>query len=301
MVIPLNIPWIAFAIPLLFCLILPTVAASPAINSSISIPQPDWRIDHAVVVVSDLDHAIDSCKAAGFSVISGGDFSDQQTKNALIPFSDGSYIELFAPVDPGLSTEMKKLVADGTFDEAMKGTDTMDKRFMLHLASGPGVKDFALSSPELNLTQEPSRVIAGGLNLSDPIAMSRTSPDGVVANWHVDVPQIPNQMALPFLIADDTPGSHRAAVVNSSFHQNGATGIRSVTVSVAEPDTVIPLYNALLPGVPRDQAGGIISYNLNGSAIKIIKTAEKTKDDGPVDIILKKGETDTLSLRGLSF
>jgi hypothetical protein len=136
-----NLCRLCYVLILLLAFVFPATSNSIT-NSSISNmsypPQSDWKIDHAVVVVNDLNSSIDEFKKAGYTVVPGGEFPGAQTHNALIPFADGSYIEVFAPVDPELSTRMKQLVAGGTFDGVMAGMDPMDKRFMLHLAEGPG-------------------------------------------------------------------------------------------------------------------------------------------------------------------
>jgi hypothetical protein len=97
-----------------------------------------WQIDHVVIVVSNLSVAKEKFTEAGFCVSQGGKHAGNVTENALILFKDGSYIELFAPVDPEFSEEMKSLVSSGNFDYAMKDLDAMDKRFLLHLAEGEG-------------------------------------------------------------------------------------------------------------------------------------------------------------------
>ena len=283
---------------LFFMVLIPVEAGIT--DQSDTLRNQDWKIDHAVVVVSDLTRSIEEFKDAGYTVISGGEFPGAQTHNALIPFADGSYIELFAPIDPALSIQMNQLVTAGIFDETMNNADLMEKRFMLHLAEGPGVRDFALASPDLNLTLEPSLVAGSGLNLSSPIAMTRNRPDGETVAWSVDVPLNETRMALPFLIADETPRSYRVPEVNVSYHVNGATGIRSITVAVTDPAAILPLYDALLPGVSRNQTEKETIYTLNGSSVSIIRNADPTKHDGPVNIEIKKGEDETLSLRGLS-
>ncbi len=212
----------------------------------------DWKIDHAVIVVSDLNSSIEEFRSAGYTVIPGGVFPGAKTHNALIPFADGSYIELFAAIDPSLVAQMKQLVDDGIFSNAMQDLDQMDQRFMLHLAEGPGVRDFALSATGLNLTNEPSLVSSSGLNLSNPIAMSRISDLGEV-EWFVDVPLNDNKMSFPFLITDKTPRSYRVKEVNSTFHPNGATGIASLTVAVSDVSRILPKYDSLLTGEPENK------------------------------------------------
>lgn len=258
-----------------------------------------WKVDHAVIVVSDLNRSIEEFRSAGYTVIPGGEFPDAKTHNALIPFADGSYIELFAAIDPSLAVQMKQLVDDGVFSDVMKDLDLMDQRFMLHLAEGPGVRDFALSAPDLNLTTEPSVVSSSGLNLSNPIAMSRTSDLGEV-EWFVDVPLNDNQMSFPFLITDKTPRSYRVKEVNTTFHPNGATGIASVTVAVSDPSLILPKYTSLLTGEPENKTAETTTYLLNGSSVSIIKNSDLKKNDGPVNLEVKKNDGSTLSMRGFS-
>jgi catechol 2,3-dioxygenase-like lactoylglutathione lyase family enzyme len=66
---------------------------------------PRWRgsvlrsLDHLVILVRDLDRAVRGYEGLGFSVTPGGEHADGLTRNALIPFKDGSYLELVAFVD----------------------------------------------------------------------------------------------------------------------------------------------------------------------------------------------------------
>ena len=58
------------------------------------------RLDHLVVLVRDLDRAIRDYETLGFTVTPDGEHADGLTSNALIPFKDGSYLELVAFLDP---------------------------------------------------------------------------------------------------------------------------------------------------------------------------------------------------------
>ena len=53
-------------------------------------------IDHIVILVNDLQAAIDDYAALGFSVAPGGTHADGATHNALIIFADDTYLELIA-------------------------------------------------------------------------------------------------------------------------------------------------------------------------------------------------------------
>ena len=57
------------------------------------------RLDHLVILVRDLDLAAADYERLGFVVTHGGEHADGLTRNALIPFKDGSYLELVAFVD----------------------------------------------------------------------------------------------------------------------------------------------------------------------------------------------------------
>jgi catechol 2,3-dioxygenase-like lactoylglutathione lyase family enzyme len=61
------------------------------------------RLDHPVILVGDPDLAAADYERLGFTVTPGGERADGLTRNALIPFEDGSYFELanfLAPEDP---------------------------------------------------------------------------------------------------------------------------------------------------------------------------------------------------------
>jgi len=58
------------------------------------------RLDHLVILVRDLDRAIRDYETLGFTVTPDGEHADGLTSNALIPFKDGSYLELVAFLDP---------------------------------------------------------------------------------------------------------------------------------------------------------------------------------------------------------
>jgi len=58
------------------------------------------RLDHLVILVRDLDFAAAGYERLGFAVTPGGEHADGLTRNALIPFEDGSYFELVSFLNP---------------------------------------------------------------------------------------------------------------------------------------------------------------------------------------------------------
>src|SRR5699024_1194283 len=53
-------------------------------------------IDHIVILVHDLEATVRDYGALGFTVVPGGEHADGRSRNALVAFSDGSYLELIA-------------------------------------------------------------------------------------------------------------------------------------------------------------------------------------------------------------
>src|SRR3954463_8340756 len=56
-------------------------------------------IDHIVILVHDLDAAVGDYSDLGFTVVPGGEHAGGASRNALVAFSDGSYLELIAFVN----------------------------------------------------------------------------------------------------------------------------------------------------------------------------------------------------------
>ncbi|HUU74563.1 MAG TPA: VOC family protein [Methanoregulaceae archaeon] len=259
----------------------------------------EWKIDHAVIVVHNLTASMDKFSAAGFNVVLGGEHADSVTHNALIPFKDGSYLEIFAPTNPAMAAGMHELVTSGTFDTAMTGSDAIQKRFMLHLAEGTGLKDFAISYPGLNISKEKIVAEHGGFVLDGPIPMSRTRPDGIIVRWHVAVPAFQYSTSIPFLIVDDTPRTLRVPDGNLTSHPNGVTGIRSIEIATRDPVAVTRWYDAVLSTKPESASDTQATYMLNGSVIIVRETA-KNETEGPVGIVLDKDTGDVFTLENFT-
>ena len=87
-------------------------------------------IDHILVLVRDLAAASADYAAAGFTVTPGGVHADGTTHNALIPFADGTYLELIAPT---------------------RGDRLPDEVFGPRLQRGEGLVDYALGAADLDV------------------------------------------------------------------------------------------------------------------------------------------------------
>lgn len=274
-------------------LLLSGVAYSQSSTSTAEQPEiKDWHVDHAVIVVDDLNTAMEHFREAGFNVVPGGRHADGFDHNALIPFNDGSYIELYSPMDNSTFSSIRSLLESGKFDNYTLDIDAMQKRFLLHIAYGPGLADFAISAPSLDLEEIVRQAAALGLSMTGPIPMSRVRLDGAKVEWMVDVP---TGSMLPFLIEDITPRSLRVPSGEITRHPNGVMGISGIVVQVHNLEDATHQYSALLgiePGISQESKTSV--FDLNNATIilredqnsSLSKTAQLQKVYGPEILIL---------------
>lgn len=158
-------------------------------------------LDHVVLVTRDLERAVADHRRRGFTVTPGGTHADGVTHNALVPFADGSYLELVA------------------FRDLARGHG---HRWWKIAADGGGFADFAVLSDDLAADV----AALGDLVVRPPLRGGRVRPDGVELKWRTAVLAPP----LPFLIEDLTPRDLRVPSGAASEHANGAAGIASLAL-----------------------------------------------------------------------
>jgi hypothetical protein len=163
------------------------------------------QLDHVVYVFRDLQTAIDDHRRRGFTVTPGGEHADGVTYNALIPFADGTYLELvgFRDLSRSLTNRWWKIAADGG-----------------------GIADFALLSDDIAA----DTAALADLVKSPPHQGGRTTPEGVELTWRTAVLKPP----LPFIIEDLTPREFRVPGGAAADHANGAMGVASVIVGATD-------------------------------------------------------------------
>jgi len=179
----------------------------------------EFRLDHAVIAVADLDKAVEDYRALGFTVVIGGRHPGRTSRNALVVFADGSYLELIAWQEPG--------PAERWYNE--------------HAKHGDGLMDFALV-PE-DVPRAVAEAQSRGLALDGPIDGGRVRPDGRRVQWQTGWQATHD---LPFLCGDVTPRALRAPEGEARVHPNGVLGVARVTVAVHDPETSRSRYAALL-------------------------------------------------------
>lgn len=181
------------------------------------------QLDHVVILVPDLLAASADYRELGFNVVAGGAHGDGLTENALIPFADGTYLELIAFNDPG--------------------TPQLH-RWWRYAALGGGLIDYALLSPDLAAAA--ADLNAAGLAVDGPHRGGRARPDGTALAWEGAFTA--EGSALPFLIEDLTPRELRVPSGDVTAHPNGVRGIGRITVAVSDLNATAAEYAALLGG-----------------------------------------------------
>jgi catechol 2,3-dioxygenase-like lactoylglutathione lyase family enzyme len=181
------------------------------------------RLDHLVILVEDLERAVHDYERLGFTVTPGGTHADGLTSNALVPFADGTYLELVRFIDP---------------------EDTRDNvwGWRAFAGSGGGLIDFCALSEDLTGTVRALRET--GLEVDGPDEGGRTLPDGREIRWLVARVRQRGRF-LPFLIQDLTDRAMRVPSGPGSRHPNGATGIASLRVAVPDVQNAAVPYEAL--------------------------------------------------------
>jgi len=175
-------------------------------------------IDHLVILVANLESAIESYRTQGFTVVPGGRHPTG-THNALIGLADGSYLELLAFHEPNTAS-----------------------KWWLKLAQGGGLIAVCLQTDDLQ--QEIAGFRDAGVSMGDPKPLSRVRPDGYHLSWVLSLHEGTPPDVVPFLIEDKTPRGER--VPKETKHRNEVVGVGTVTVAVDDLATIRRWYSAVL-------------------------------------------------------
>jgi catechol 2,3-dioxygenase-like lactoylglutathione lyase family enzyme len=219
------------------------------------------RLDHLVILVRDLERAVRGYEELGFAVAPGGEHADGLTRNALIPFEDGSYLELVAFLDP----------------EDLRDNVWGWRAF---LPSGGGLIDYCAASDDL--VAEVRGLEGSGIGVEGPDEGGRRRPDGTEIRWRIARVSQEGRL-LPFLIEDLTPRSLRVPGGPAARHPNGATGISRLELAAPDANVAARSLAALL-GTPDARDG---SFRLGGCALSLV-AAER--EPGPLASWLAAGE-----------
>lgn len=165
------------------------------------------RLDHVLYAVRDLDAAAARMfDEHGLASVAGGVHPRWGTGNRVVPFADGTYLELIAVIDAAVAraTRLGSAVAQ---------------------AVDRGDRWFAMCVSDDDLERTAARL---GLEVS---AGSRTLPDGTDVAWRSAGIEDPRRSAaLPFFIRWDGPADAHPSAMPAE-HPSGATGIALVEVA----------------------------------------------------------------------
>ncbi|MGA3088640.1 MAG: VOC family protein [Terriglobales bacterium] len=177
------------------------------------------ELDHVSVCGSNLDSLRQAFTDLGLTPDFGGPHGNGITQMASIGFDDATYIELIAPIKPGVTagSEWAKFMSEDAATCAW--------------AVGTNV-----------LLQEIDRLKKAGIPVKGPDHGSRKRPDGMAIEWNTaDLGSGTPGSTLPFMIEDQTP---RAWRVQTSASTQGApvSGVENVVLGVVNLDAAIALF-----------------------------------------------------------
>jgi hypothetical protein len=177
------------------------------------------ELDHVSICGPDLDALRQAFTDAGMTPDFGGPHGNGVTQMALIGFDDQTYIELIAPLKPGVT----------------EGSDWA--RFM---TGDTGTCAWAVGTNVL--MQDADRLKKAGIAVTEPKHGSRKRPDGMSLEWITAQvgPGTPGSM-LPFMIEDQTPRVWRVQV-SPSMKDAPVFGVENVVIGVDNLDSAIALF-----------------------------------------------------------
>jgi catechol 2,3-dioxygenase-like lactoylglutathione lyase family enzyme len=213
-------------------------------------------IDHVVILVNNLDAAIADYSALGFTVVPGGEHADGLSHNALISLADGSYLELIA----------------------FKRPPPDEHLFAQGYKAGEGFVTFALLPTDI--ANDLKAIRARSLEIDGPFPGGRIRPDGQRVEWQTARPRTPD---LPFLCGDVTPRELRVPRGDSLQHSNGAVGILTLTIGVADLVASRKRYRALLGVEPNVTPQGVL-FPIGEATIKLVENTQQA--DLPLELSL---------------
>lgn len=208
------------------------------------ISTPNWKFDHIVIVVDNLNKASADFTQLGFTVAPSGAMNNPFFSHATIPLADGTFIELLAPAKLNMISELKTLKMQNRLSLFTDNLNAIEARMANHIAQGEGIADFAFYDTKLDLNSFIIEMDDKGLNLLGPVPVK--SSNRVKTLWEVAVPE---SDALPLFISDVTPRALRTTKIKIDAQKNGVTGLARITIAVKDLDETSKIYQELL-GIP---------------------------------------------------
>jgi hypothetical protein len=193
------------------------------------------RIDHLVVAVADPDGAADVLeRELGLAFTGGGRHDRAGTFNRLAFLGD-SYLELIGVFDRSL------VAAGASFPVGRAALALLDE-------GREGFATWAIATDDC--AAEAGRLRAAGSPIGEPVAGSRTRPDGEVVRWLTAFPPLgPGEP--PFLIEHEPAGAEwgpGARVARAAFRHpaGGRLRLEGLALPVRDPGALADRYREVL-------------------------------------------------------
>jgi len=174
------------------------------------------ELDHVSVCGSSLDTLRQAFDSVGLQSDVGGPHGNGITQMASIGFDDGTYIELIAPIKPGV---------------------TEGSQWAKYMGQESNTCAWAVGSNVI--LQEVDRLKKAGITVTTPDRGSRKRPDGMSVEWMTaDVGPAPPGSVMPFIIEDETPRAWRVQT-NAALQGAPVSGVENVVIAVNNLDASI--------------------------------------------------------------
>jgi len=210
---------------LFFTALVPLLISQAAMPQSATTPPATEKkttileLDHASICGSNLDALRQELTDVGLTPDLGGPHGNGITQMAMIGFDDGTYLELIAPIKPGVTT--------GSDWARVMSEDAVTCAW----AVGTNV-----------LLLEVDRLKKAGIPVTTPERGSRKRPDGMSIEWmKADAGAGTPGSTLPFIIEDQTPRAWRVQT-SASVAGGPLYGIENVVLGVNNLDASIALF-----------------------------------------------------------
>jgi catechol 2,3-dioxygenase-like lactoylglutathione lyase family enzyme len=205
-----------------------------------------WVLDHVVLVVDDLDRAVARFQSLGFTPTPGG--VNGPTHNALIAFSDGTYVELIALRSRWARRLLRLMNALGGLAIRRALRADLNNRLLGWLGGPVGFRDLCFRVADLSSFRR--RSSEEGAPLTPLVRFRRDRPDGVGVHWLLAGAM---DLSQPFFIEDVTPIRDRIPEGLAREHANGASGIVGVATRKAITGECDDVELTTLPGLRAGQ------------------------------------------------
>ena len=226
-------------------------------------------IDHLVVAVADPDGAALALeRELGLAFTGGGRHDRAGTFNRLVFLGD-TYLELIGVFDRSL------VMAGATFPVGRAALALLDE-------GREGLATWAIATDDC--AAEARRLRAAGSPIGEPVAGSRTRPDGEVVRWLTAFPQLgPGEP--PFLIEHEPAGTEWGPVARqarAAFRHpaGGRLRVGSLDLPVPDPVAAAARHRDVL-GLAIDADHGAA---IGGQAVWLVE-AEPGRPEGAVPVV----------------